>query len=55
MTLVLLGWTLDWSLEPTGSEADTARDLSGGELGSRVVGFERHGDQRWAEHETPEL
>lgn len=39
LTLVLLGWTLDLSLDPTATDEpdDTARDLSGGSTGTTVI------------------
>jgi hypothetical protein len=46
LTLSLLGWTMDWSIEPTATEAadDPLRDL--GATGVTFVGF--------AQHATPE-
>ena len=38
LTLALLGWTWDWSLEPTTPEAE-AHSLDGGLLASTPVGF----------------
>ena len=40
VTLVLLGWTFDWSLEPTAAEAeDESNSLDGGTTASYPVGF----------------
>lgn len=56
LTIVLLGHTLDISLEATTAETDddTERDLSGGATGSTPMGFTPPwGDQRW--EKAPEL
>jgi hypothetical protein len=49
LTIVLLGHTLDLSLEPTATEdTDPASDLSGGTTSSYPVGYAPPwGDQRW--------
>jgi hypothetical protein len=38
VTLALLGWTLDWSLEPTATEAETC-SLDGGTTAAYPMGF----------------
>lgn len=56
LTIVVLGWTFDWTAEPTATDEpeDTARDLSGGSTGSTPMGFTAQwGDQRW--QPSPEL
>lgn len=44
--VTVLGWTLDWSLEPTCADVDTEDDdasvLSGGTTGGYYVGFALH-------------
>lgn len=38
VTLALLGWTWDWSLEPTATDSETC-SLDGGTTGGQYVGF----------------
>lgn len=54
LTLCLLGWTFDWTAEPTAAEAptepteDAAASMDGGTTGSTPVGYtSSYGDQRW--------
>lgn len=41
LTIALLGWTFDWSIEPTAAEAedDGGSSLNGGTTGAYPVGF----------------
>ena len=44
LTIALLGWTLDWSLEPSSveDEDDPTFALNGGTTGGYYVGFASH-------------
>lgn len=56
LTIVLLGHTLDLSLEPTAADEDPSPDASmdGGTTASTPMGFTPPwGDQRW--EKSPEL
>ena len=56
LTIHALGWTFDWSLEPTVAEDEPAPDASmdGGTTAAMPMGFTAQwGDQRW--EKSPEL